>query len=159
MNLPEEFLLSHAEMHIDDNQQCIIITDDNDARMKLKQLNNSLKTISKGIGPPFTFMQDKISYKQQACAIQLLSTIHLLSMMPQEYLQSRVFNPRITLFQNLFNKADLNGRVYDGKITNFDPVTTAEMLSKLVQDYRSAVSESAYKQQCRKYKRASVKNL
>lgn len=159
MDLPEEFLLSHAEMHIDDNQQCIIITDDNDSRMKLKQLNNSLKTISKGIHPPFTIMPNRISYKQQACAIQLLSIIHLLSMMPKEYLQMRVFNPRVALFQKLLNKVDLLGRFYNGKITNFDPVTTAEMLNKLVKDYRSAVSESACKQQCRKYKRASVKNL
>ena len=159
MNLPEEFLLSHAELHIDDNQQCIIITDDNDARMKLKQLNNSLETISKGIDPPFTIMPNGISYKQQACAMQLLNTFRILSMIPKEYLQMRVFNPRIAVFQKLLNKVDLFGRVYNGKITNVDPVTTAETLNKLVQDYRSAVSESAYKQQCRKYKRASVKNL
>jgi hypothetical protein len=159
MNLPEDFLSSHAELHIDDNQQCIIITDDNDARMKLKQLNDSLKNISKGIHPPFIIMPNRISYKQHACAVQLLNTFRLLGMMPQEYLQMRVFNPRITVFQKLFNKADLKDRVYNGNITNIDPVTTAEMLNKLAQDYRSAVSESAYKQQCRKYKRASVKNL
>lgn len=159
MDLPEDFLSSHAELHIDDNQQSIIITDDNDARMKLKQLNNSLKTISKGIAHPFTIMPNRISYKQQAYAVQLLSTIHLLSIMPQEYLQMRVFNPRIAVFQKLLNKAELLGRVYDGKITSFDSVTTTEMLNKLVEDYRSAVTESAYKQAYNNYKRASVKNL
>lgn len=40
-----------------------------------------------------------------------------------------------------------------------DTVTTAEMLNKLVQDYRFAMSQAGFKQACRKYQRASVKNL
>lgn len=159
MNLPEEFLSSHAELHINDNQQQIIVTDDNDARMKIKQLGSCLKSISKGQYLPFSIMYNRTSYKQKECAIQLLDAIRYLNMLPDEYLQMRVFNPRIAVFQKLFNKAGLLGRVYNGKITSFDPVTTAEMLNKLIQDYRSAVSQSAFKQECRKYKRASVKNL
>ncbi|EEE2765296.1 inovirus-type Gp2 protein [Salmonella enterica] len=159
MDLPESFLLSHAEYHMENNTPCLIISDDNEFRCKLEQLESCLKTISRGRKLPFTILYNRSGYKESAESATILDTIRYLNMLPQETMKVRIANPRIATFQNLFNNADLHARVHNGKIVGADTVTTAEMLNKLVQDYRSAVSQAGFKQAYRKYQRASVKNL
>ncbi|MCY0485470.1 hypothetical protein OVV87_28395, partial [Klebsiella pneumoniae] len=85
--------------------------------------------------------------------------IRYLNMLPQDAMKVRIANPRIATFQRLFTGANLYSRVHNGKIAGADTVTTAEMLNKLIQDYRFTVSQAGFKKACRKYQRASVKNL
>lgn len=159
MDLPESFLLSHAEYHIENNTPHIIISDDNEFRCKLEQLDNCLKTISRGRKLPFTILYNRSGYKESAESAIILDAIRHLNMLPQDAMKVRIANPRIATFQRLFNSADLYSRVHNGKIVGADTVTTAEMLNKLMQDYRFTVSQAGFKQACRKYQRTSVKNL
>ncbi|EOT7379077.1 TPA: inovirus-type Gp2 protein [Enterobacter cloacae] len=159
MDLPESFLLSHAEYHIENNTSYLTISDDNEFRVRLEQLDSCLKTISKGCKLPFTILHNRSGYKESAEPAIILDAIRYLNMLPQEAMKERIANPRIATFQRLFTSADLYTRVHNGKIVGADTVTTAEMLNKLVQDYRSAVSQAGFKQAYRKYQRASVKNL
>jgi len=159
MDLLESFLLSHAEYHIENNIPHLIISDDNEFRFRLEQLDGFLKTISRGRKLPFTILHNRSGYKESAESAIILNAIRYLNILSQEAMKVRIANPRIATFQSLFNKADLYSRVYNGKIVKLDIVTTAEILNKLVQDYRFAVSQEGFKQACRKYQRASVKNL
>ncbi|MDV7022059.1 inovirus-type Gp2 protein [Atlantibacter subterranea] len=159
MDLSELFLLSHAEYHIENNTPYLTISDDNEFRFRLEQLDSCLKTISRGRKLPFTVLYNRSGYKENAESVIILDAIRYLNMLPQEAMKVRIANPRIATFQNLFNNADLYTRVYNGKIVRADTVTTAEMLNKLVQDYRFAASQAGFKQTYRKYQRASVKNL
>lgn len=159
MDLPESILLSHAEYHIENNNPHLIISDDNEFRFRLEQLDSCLKTISRGRKLPFTVLYNRSGYKENAESVIILDAIRYLNMLPQDAMKVRMANPRIATFQKLFNNADLYTRVYNGKIVGADTVTTAEMLNKLVQDYRFAASQAGFKQTCRKYQRASVKNL
>lgn len=159
MDLPESFLLSHAEYHIENNTPRIIISDDNEFRFKLEQLDSFLKTISRGRKLPFTILCKRSGYKESAESVIILDAIRYLNILPQEAMKVRIANPRIATFQRLFNNTDLYARVHNGKIVGADTVTTAEILNKLVQDYRFAVSQTGFKQAYRKYLRASVKNL
>lgn len=159
MDLPESFLLSHAEYHIENNTPHIIISDDNEFRFKLEQLDICLKTVSRGRKLPFTILYNRSGYKESAESAIILDAIRHLNMLPQDTMKVRIANPRIATFQRLFNSADLYSRVHNGKIVGADTVTTAEMLNKLMQDYRFTVSQAGFKQACRKYQRASVKNL
>lgn len=159
MDLPESFLLSHAEYHIENNTPYLTISGDNDFRFRLEQLDSCLKTISRGHKLPFTILYNRSGYNESAESVIILDAIRYLNMLSQESMKVRIANPRIATFQNLFNNADLYACIYNGKIVGADTVTTAEMLNKLVQDYRYAVSLAGFKQACRKYQRASVKNL
>lgn len=159
MDLPESFLLSHAEYHIENNTPYLTISDDNEFRFKLEQLDSCLKTISRGHNLPFTILCNRSGYNESAESVIILDAIRYLNMLSQESMKVRIANPRIATFHNLFNNADLYARIYNGKIVGADTVTTAEMLNKLVQDYRYAVSLAGFKQASRKYQRASVKNL
>lgn len=159
MDLPESFLLSHAEYHIENNTPHVIISDDNEFRLKLEQLDSCLKTISRGRKLPFTMLYNRSGFKETAESAIILDAIRYLNMFPQDAMKVRTANPRIAAFQHLFTNADLHARIYNGKIVGADAVTTAEMLNKLVQDYRFAMSQAGFKQACRKYQRASVKNL
>lgn len=159
MDLSESFLLSHAEYHIENNTPHIIITDDNEFRFKLEQLDICLKTVSRGRKLPFTILYNRSGYKESAESATILDAIRHLNMLPQDAMKVRIANPRIATFQRLFTRADLYARVHNGKIVGADTVTTAELLNKLVQDYRHAVSQAGFKQTCRKYQRTSLKNL
>ena len=159
MDLPELFLLSHAEYHIENNTSHLIISDDTEFRFKLEQLDSCLKAISRGRKLPFTILYNRSGYKESAESVIILDAIRYLNMLPQEAMNVRIANPRIATFQRLFNNADLYPRVHNGKIVGADAVTTAEMLNTLVQGYRYAVSQAGFKQMCRKYQRVAVKNL
>lgn len=159
MDLPESFLLSHAEYHIENNTPHLIISDDNEFRFRLEQLDSCLKTISRGRKLPFTILYNRSGYKESAESVIILDVIRYLNMLPQKAMKVRIANPRIATFQHLFDNADLYARIHNGKIVGADTVTTAEMLNKLVQDYRHAVSQAGFKQTCRKYQRTSLKNL
>ncbi|MBJ9236736.1 inovirus-type Gp2 protein [Citrobacter koseri] len=159
MDLPESLLLSHAEYHIENNIPHIIISDDNEFRFKLEQLDICLKTVSRGRKLPFTILYNRSGYKESAESAIILDAIRHLNMLPQDAMKVRIANPHIATFQRLFTRADLYARVHNGKIVGADTVTTAEVLNKLVQDYRFTVSQAGFKQACRKYQRASVKNL
>lgn len=159
MDLPESFLLSHAEYHIENNTPYLTISDDNEFRFRLEQLDSCLKNISRGQKLPFTILYNRSGYNESAESVIILDAIRYLNMLSQESMKVRIANPRIATFQNLFNNTDLYSRIYNGKIVGADTVTTAKMLNKLVQDYRYAVSLAGFKQACRKYQRASVKNL
>ena len=107
MDLPESFLLSHAEYHIENNTPHIIISDDNEFRCKLEQLDNCLKTISRGRKLPFTILYNRSGYKESAESAIILDAIRHLNMLPQDAMKVRIANPRIATFQRLFNCADL----------------------------------------------------
>ncbi|MET3702156.1 inovirus-type Gp2 protein [Citrobacter sp. UYEF32] len=155
MELSESFLSSHAELH----PQHIEVSSDNDAIYKTEQLDACLKLISKGQSLPFTVLYNRVGYRQNDNARMLLDAIRYLDMIQKEYLEMRTVNPRIAVFQRLLNDSNLSYRIVDGKIAGTDQVTTAEMLNKLTQDYRHATNTSEFKQEYRKHKRASVKNL
>lgn len=159
MDLPESFLLSHAEYHIENNTPHIIISDDNEFRFKLEQLDSCLKAISRGRKLPFTILYNRSGYKESAESVIILDAIRYLNMLPQEAMKERIANPRIATFQFLFDNTDLHARIHNGKIVGPDAVTTAERVNKLVQDYRSTVGQTEFKQAYKKYQRASVKNL
>lgn len=159
MDLPESFLLSHAEYHIENNTPYVTISDDNEFRFRLEQLDSCLKTISRGRKLPFVILYNRSGYKESAESATILDAIRYLNMLPQDAMKVRIANPRIATFQRLFTSADLYSRVHNGKIAGADTVTTAEMLNKLIQDYRFTVSQAGFKKACRKYQRASVKNL
>lgn len=159
MDLPESFLLSHAEYHTENNTPYLTISNDNVFKFRLEQLDSCLKNISRGQKLPFTILYNRSGYNESAESVIILDAIRYLNMLSQESMKVRIANPRIATFQNLFNNTDLYSRIYNGKIVGADTVTTAEMLNKLVQDYRYAVSLAGFKQACRKYQRASVKNL
>ncbi|MGJ0637602.1 YagK/YfjJ domain-containing protein [Xenorhabdus bovienii] len=80
-------------------------------------------------------------------------------MLEKTFLDSREVNPRIAVFRRLLNQTDLGFRVRNGKILPSDQITTAELLNKLAQDYRSAVRQYDFKKASKKYKRSLVKNL
>ncbi|EKS7108837.1 YagK/YfjJ domain-containing protein [Enterobacter ludwigii] len=159
MDLPKSFLLSHAEYHIENNTPYLTISDDNEFRFRLEQLDSCLKNISRGHKLPFTILYNRSGYKESAESAIILDAIRYLNVLPQEAMKVRIANPRIATLRNLFNNTDLHARIHNGKIVGADTVTTAEMLNKLVQDYRFAVSQAGFKQAYRKYQRASVKNL
>lgn len=159
MSLPESFLLSHAEYHIENNTPHLIISDDNEFRFRLEQLDSCLKTISRGSKSPFNILYNRSGYKESAESAIILDAIRYLNTLPPESMKLRIVNPRIASFLNLFNNTDLHARTHNGKIAGADTVTTAEMLNKLVQDYRYAASQAEFRQAYRKYQRASVKNL
>ncbi|MCK7287501.1 inovirus Gp2 family protein [Enterobacter asburiae] len=159
MDLPESFLLSHAEYHIENNTPYLTISDDNEFRFRLEQLDSCLKTISKGCKLPFTILHNRSGYKENAEPAIILDAIRYLNMLPQEAMKERIANPRIATFQRLFNNADLHARTHNGKMVGTDTLTTAERVNKLVQDYRSTVGQTEFKQAYKKYQRASVKNL
>ncbi|MEG0869298.1 MAG: inovirus-type Gp2 protein [Hafnia sp.] len=159
MDLPESFLLSHAEYHIENSTPHLIISDDNEFRFRLEQLDSCLKTISKGCKLPFTILHNRSGYKESAESAIILDAIRYLNTLPQETMKERIANPRIATFQRLFNNAGLHARIHNGKMVGTDAVTTAERVNKLIQDYRSAVSQTEFKQAYKKYQRASVKNL
>ena len=159
MDLPESFLLSHAEYHIENNTPYLTISDDNEFRFRLEQLDSCLKNISRGHKLPFTILYNRSGYKESAESAFILDAIRYLNVLPKEAMKVRIANPRIATLRNLFNNTDLHARIHNGKIVGADTVTTAEMLNKLVQDYRFAVSQAGFKQAYRKYQRASVKNL
>ena len=159
MDLPESFLLSHAEYHIENNTPYLTISDDNEFRFRLEQLDSCLKIISKGCKLPFTILHNRSGYKENAEPAIILDAIRYLNMLPQEAMKERIANPRIATFQRLFNNADLHARTHNGKMVGTDTLTTAERVNKLVQDYRSTVGQTEFKQAYKKYQRASVKNL
>lgn len=159
MDLPESMLLSHAEYHIENNTPHLIISDDNEFRFKIEQLDSCLKAINRGRQLPFTILYDRSGYKESADSAIILDAIRYLNMLPQDTMKVRIANPRIATFKRLFNNAHLYTRINNGKIVGANAVSTAEILNKLAQDYRLAVSQSGFKQACRKYQRASVKNL
>ncbi|WOJ30902.1 inovirus-type Gp2 protein [Citrobacter koseri] len=141
------------------NSPHLIISDDNEFRFRLEQLDSCLKTISKGCKLPFTILQNRSGYKESAESAIILDAIRYLNVLPQEAMKVRIANPHIATFQCLFNNTDLHARIHNGKIVGTDTIATAERVNKLVQDYRSAVSQTEFKQAYRKYHRASVKNL
>ncbi|AVX36248.1 YagK/YfjJ domain-containing protein [Yersinia massiliensis] len=159
MSLPESFLLSHAEYHIENNTPHLIISDDNEFRFRLEQLDSCLKTLSRGSKSPFNILYSRSGYKESAESAIILDAIRYLNTLPPESMKLRIANPRIASFQNLFNNTDLHARTHNGKIVGADTVTTAEMLNKLVQDYRCAASQAEFRKAYRKYQRSSVKNL
>ena len=159
MDLPKSILLSHAEYHIENNNSYLITSDDNKFRFRLEQLDNCLKTIGRGRKLPFTILCKRSGYKESTESTIILDAIRYINMLTQDAMKVRVANPRIAKFLHLFNDVDLYSRIHNGKIVGADTVTTAEILNKLVQDYRFAVSQAGFKQACRKYQRASVKNL
>lgn len=139
MTLPESFLLSHAEYHIENNTPYVTISDDNQFRFRLEQLDSCLKTISRGRKLPFAILHNRSGYKESAESVTILDAIRYLNMLPQDAMKVRIANPRIATFQRLFTSADLYSRVHNGKIAGANTVTTAEMLNKLIQDYRFTV--------------------
>jgi len=159
MDLPEPFLLSHAEYHIENNTPHLIISDDNVFRFRLEQLNSCLKTISRGYKSPFTILYNRTGYKDSAESVIILDAIRYLNALPPEAMKVRIANPRIATFQRLFNNTDLYARIHNGKMVGADTVTTAEILNNLAQNFRFAVSQAEFKQTYKKYQRASVKNL
>ncbi|AIX56424.1 TPA: inovirus-type Gp2 protein [Enterobacter kobei] len=159
MNLPDNVLSSHADIYIDNDQLNLVITTDHESRDQIESLDTCLKNLSKYSSLPFTVMFNRTDYKQNEGAIWLLDALRYLEILEKAYLNNRVANPRIALFRRLVNQTDLGLRVRNGKILSSDPITTAELLNKLAQDYRSAVHQPDFKKAYKKYKRTSVKNL
>lgn len=159
MNLPDNVLSSHADIHIDNNQLDLVITTDHESRDQIESLDICLKNLSKGHSLPFTLMFNHTGYKQNEGAIWLLDALRYLDILEKAFLDNREVNPRIAVFRRLLNQTDLRFRVHYGKILPSDPITTAELLNRLTQGYRSAVRHADFKKASKKYKRASVQNL
>ncbi|EAX5860701.1 inovirus-type Gp2 protein [Salmonella enterica] len=159
MNLPDNVLSSHADIHIDNNQLDLVITTDHESRDQIESLDICLKNLSKGHSLPFTLMFNRTGYKQNEGAIWLLDALRYLDILEKAFLDNREVNPRIAVFRRLLNQTDLRFRVHYGKILPSDPITTAELLNRLTQGYRSAVRHADFKKASKKYKRASVQNL
>ncbi|EFS9643751.1 inovirus Gp2 family protein [Salmonella enterica] len=159
MNLPDNVLSSHADIHSDNNQLDLVITTDHESRDQIESLDICLKNLSKGHSLPFTLMFNRTGYKQNEGAIWLLDALRYLDILEKAFLDNREVNPRIAVFRRLLNQTDLRFRVHYGKILPSDPITTAELLNRLTQGYRSAVRHADFKKASKKYKRASVQNL
>ncbi|EKR4276252.1 inovirus-type Gp2 protein [Salmonella enterica] len=159
MNLPDNVLSSHADIHIDNNQLDLVITTDHESRDQIESLDICLKNLSKGHSLPFTLMFNRTGYMQNEGAIWLLDALRYLGILEKAFLDNREVNPRIAVFRRLLNQTDLRFRVHYGKILPSDPITTAELLNRLTQGYRSAVRHADFKKASKKYKRASVQNL
>ncbi|WP_426739303.1 hypothetical protein [Enterobacter cloacae complex sp. 400B2] len=101
MTLPESFLLSHAEYHIENNTPYVTISDDNQFRFRLEQLDSCLKTISRGRKLPFAILHNRSGYKESAESVTILDAIRYLNMLPQDAMKVRIANPRIATFQRL----------------------------------------------------------
>ena len=84
MDLPESFLLSHAEYHIENNTPYVTISDDNEFRLRLELLDSCLKTITRGRKLPITILYNRSGYKETAESAWICPYIsrHLLSLNP-----------------------------------------------------------------------------
>ena len=90
MDLPESFLLSHAEYHMKNNTRYLTISDDNEFRFRLEQLDSCLKNISRGHKLPFTILYNRSGYKESAESAIILDAIRYLNVLPQEAMKVRM---------------------------------------------------------------------
>ncbi|MDY4315667.1 inovirus-type Gp2 protein [Pectobacterium actinidiae] len=154
-----EILLSCAVIEQIGNKEIINITNDSIVTEDLHHIYKQLCKIRKIKQPPYVIDYENNKTYQTRCGDAVINLIHRLSGVNVQDQESRRLNPLIIHFHKLLAEHNLFSQIYNGKLVHPNETETARKLNQLITEYRCIINSNAFRQENRKYHRASVKNL